>query len=164
MTDIIPMERIEMKILVIRGQRVMIDADLAEIYGVSTKALNQAVKRNIDRFPAEFMFCLTKTEKEEVVTNCDHLGKLRFSPVLPRAFTEYGALMLANILKSSRAVNTSVQIIRAFIRLRQMLLSHEALARKLMSLEKKYDGQFKIVFESIKRLLLPQQLRRRSLH
>lgn len=109
----------------------MIDADLAEIYGVSTKALNQAVKRNIDRFPAEFMFCLTKKEKEEVVTNCDHLGKLRFSPVLPRVFTEYGALMLA---------------------------------RKLMSLEEKYDGQFKIVFESIKRLLLPQQLRRRSLH
>lgn len=142
----------------------MIDADLAEIYGVSTKALNQAVKRNIDRFPAEFMFCLTKKEKEEVVTNCDHLGKLRFSPVLPRVFTEYGALMLANILKSPRAVNTSVQIIRAFIRLRQMLLSHEALARKLMSLEEKYDGQFKIVFESIKRLLLPQQLRRRSLH
>jgi hypothetical protein len=92
-----------------------------------------------------------------------HIGKLRFSPVLPRAFTEYGALMLANILKSPRAVNTSVQIIRAFIRLRQMLLSHEAPARKLMLLEENYDGQFKIVFESIKRLLLPQQLRRRSL-
>lgn len=164
MTDLIPMERIEMKILVIRGQRVMIDADLAEVYGVSTKRLNEQVKRNLERFPEDFMFELTAKEKEEVVAFCDHLGKLKFSPVLPRVFTEHGALMLANVLKSPRAVRTSIQVVRAFTRLRQLLLSHGALARKLASLEKKYDDQFKVVFEAIKRLLLPQQLRRRSLH
>lgn len=99
-----------------------------------------------------------------MVANCDHLRKLKFSAALPRAFTEHGALMLANILKSSRAVKTSIQVVRAFTRLRQLLLSHEELARKLTTLEKKYDEQFKVVFEAIKRLLLPQQMRRRSIH
>lgn len=155
MTDIIPMERIETKILVIRGQRVMIDADLAEIYDVTTKALNQAVKRNLERFPPQFMFSLTKEEKVELVTSCDRFNNLKHSTVLPHVFTEHGSLMLANVLKSPRAVKTSIQVVLAFTHLRQLLLSHEELARKLMSLEEKYDGQFKIVFESIKRLLLP---------
>ena len=110
---VVPMERIERAILLIRGEKVMLDIDLAELYGVETKALNQAVKRNLDRFPPDFMFQLTTAEKKEVVTNCDHLIKLRFSPNLPYAFTEHGALMLANVLNSERAAQTSVQVVRA---------------------------------------------------
>jgi hypothetical protein len=94
-------ERIEQAILVIRGQRVMLDSDLAKLYGVSTKALNQGVKRNTDRFPKDFMFRLTQQEKSEVVTNCDHLSKLKFSPTMPFAFTEHGAIMVANVLNSA---------------------------------------------------------------
>lgn len=164
MTDIIPMERIENRILIIRGQRVMIDADLAEIYGVSTKRLNEQVKRNLERFPGDFMFELERNEKEELVANCDRFRRLKHSTSLPRAFTEHGALMLANVLKSQRAVVTSIQVVRAFTRLRQLLLSHEELAKKLMILEQKYDEQFKVVFEAIRRLMLPQQLRRKSVH
>jgi hypothetical protein len=113
--DLIPMERILKAILNIRGQRAILDADLAALYGVSTKVLNQAVKRNIERFPPDFMFSLTPTEKAEVVTNCDHLSRLRFSPALPNAFTEHGALMAANVLKSDRAVRASIQIIRTLL-------------------------------------------------
>lgn len=97
-TGLIPMERIERAILLIRGEKVMLDSDLADIYGVSTKVMNQAVKRNATRFPLDFMFQLTEAEKTEVVTNCDHLNRLKFSPFLPFAFTEHGALMLANVL------------------------------------------------------------------
>ena len=96
-TSLIPVERIERSILLIRGQKVMLDSDLAEIYGTSTKALNQAVKRNRDRFPGDFSFQLTRMEKREVVTNCDHLEKLKYSSALPYAFTEYGAVMLASV-------------------------------------------------------------------
>ena len=117
--SIVPMESIERSIFFIRGQKVMLDADLAKLYGVPTKVLNQAVKRNIERFPLDFMFQLTKDEKDEVVTNCDHLKKLKFSPNLPYAFTEHGAIMLATILNSPVAVQASIQIVRAFIRLRQ---------------------------------------------
>jgi len=106
-TIIVPVERIEQSILLIRGHRVMLDADLADLYRVPTKALNQAVKRNKDRFPGDFMFQLTKEEKAEVVTNCDHLQKLKFSPTLPYAFTEHGAIMLANVLNSQVAVQVS---------------------------------------------------------
>ncbi len=108
----IPPERIGRRILLIRGQRVMLDADLAELYRVPTKALNQAVKRNPARFPSDFMFRLTRREKQEVVTNCDHLRNLKFSPVLPSAFTEHGALMLASVLNSRRAVEVSVSFPR----------------------------------------------------
>ncbi|MBU1299516.1 MAG: ORF6N domain-containing protein [Bacteroidetes bacterium] len=154
---LIPIERIEKSILLIRGQKVMIDADLAVLYGIPTKALKQAVKRNIDRFPEDFMFELTSEEKHEVVTNCDHLKKLKFSPYLPYAFTEHGALMLANVLNSEKAVRVSVQIVRTFVRLRQMLASNAELARKLDALEKKYDEQFKVVFEAIRQLLTPPE-------
>jgi len=119
--SLIPIERVERSILLIRGEKVMLDADLAKIYGVPTKALNQAVKRNIDRFPDDFMFQLTKHEKEEVVTNCDHLKRLKFSPTLPHAFTEHGAIMLATVLNNPIAVRASIQVVRAFIRLRRML-------------------------------------------
>ena len=131
----------------------MLDADLAELYGVTTKALNQAVKRNADRFPGDFMFRLNEAEKREVVTNCDHLSRLKFSPALPHAFTEHGAVMLANVLRSSVAVQASIQVVRAFVRLRELLAAHKGLARKLVALEKKYDRQFAVVFDAIRQLM-----------
>ncbi|MCX5885652.1 MAG: ORF6N domain-containing protein [Proteobacteria bacterium] len=115
---------------------MILDADLAHIYGVKTKALNQAVKRNIDRFPADFVFTLTAAEKMEVVTNCDHLSQLKFSRSLPYTFTEHGAIMAANVLNSPEAVKMSVFVVRAFIKMRQMLSDHRQLARKLSELEK----------------------------
>ncbi len=150
---LIALERIERSIIFLRGQKVMLDADLAILYGIPTKALKQAVKRNLDRFPSDFMFELTEEEKSEVVTNCDHLAKLKFSPYLPYAFTEHGALMLANVLNSPKAMQVSVQIVRTFIRLREILATHKDLARKLEEMEKKYDQQFKIVFDAIRQLI-----------
>ena len=152
---LIPAERIERAILLIRGEKVMIDADLAALYGVSTKAFNQAVKRNIERFPPDFRFQLTAGERDKVVTTCDHLARLKFSPVLPYAFTEHGAIMAANVLNSPRAVQASIMVVRAFVRLRQMLASHAELARKLEALERKYDAQFKVVFDAIRELMTP---------
>jgi hypothetical protein len=119
-STIIP-EVVASRILFLRGQRVMLDADLAELYGVTTKRLNEQVKRNTDRFPGDFMFQLTLAEKAEVVANCDHLGQLKFSSSLPYAFTEHGALMLGNVLKSSRAVEVSLLVVRAFVQIREML-------------------------------------------
>jgi len=162
-TSIIPQEKIERSIIYLRGQKVMIDADIAELFGVPTKALKQAVKRNIDRFPSDFMFELTNEEKQEVVTNCDHLKKLKYSSYMPFAFTEYGALMLANVLNSPRAVQVSIQIVRTFVRLREMLASNIELARKLEELEKKYDHQFKVVFDAIKQLLTPPEKPKRQI-
>ena len=161
--SLVPMERIERAIILIRGKKVMLDSDLAELYGVETKVLNQAVKRNASRFPADFMFQLTEAEKNEVVTNCDHLARLKFSPHLPYAFTEHGALMLANVLNSERAAQTSVQVVRAFVRLRQMLASNAELARKLETMEKKYDAQFKVVFDAIRQLMSPPEPKRREI-
>ena len=143
------------RILFLRGLRVMLYADLAEIYGVSTAQLNQQVRRNRGRFPADFMFQLSITEKAEVITNCDHLRRLKFSPTRPYAFTEHGAVMLASVLSSARAVETSVQIVRAFIRLREAIGAHRDMARKLEVLEKKYDGQFKVVFEALREIMAP---------
>ena len=153
--SLIPMERIERAILLIRHEKVMLDLDLAAIYGVTTKRLNEQVKRNLMRFPADFMFQLTEAEKSEVVANGDHLARLKFSPHLPYAFTEHGALMLANVLSSERAAQTSVQVVRAFVRLRQLLSSNAELARKLDAMEKKYDAQFKVVFDAIRQLMSP---------
>ena len=151
-------ERIEQAILVIRGQRVMLDSDLAKLYGVSTKALNQAVKRNTDRFPKDFMFRLTQQEKSEVVTNCDHLSKLKFSPTMPFAFTEHGAIMVANVLNSERAVEVSIYVVRAFVKLREMLGTHKALAQKLAELERQvesHDSHIRSLFEAIRQLMEP---------
>jgi hypothetical protein len=131
---------LESRILTIRGRSVMIDADLAELYGVETRVLNQAVRRNRDRFPAEFMFQLTGAEKKEVITNCDHLARLKFSPVLPLAFTEHGTLMLGNVLNSERAIEVSLLVVRTFVSIRQMLSSHKDLAAKLNELERKVGG------------------------
>ena len=153
---LVPLERIERSILLIRGEKVIIDADLAGFYGVPTKRLNEQVKRNIDRFPEDFMFQLSQGEKDEVVANCDHLNNIKFSPTLPYAFTEHGALMAANVLNSPQAVEMSVFVVRAFVRLRQLLSSHADLARKVNALEKKYDHQFKAVFDAIRELMSPK--------
>jgi hypothetical protein len=143
---------IESRILFLRGKRVLIDSDLAALYGVSTFRLNEQVKRNLDRFPAEFMFRLEIREKTEVIANCDRLKNLRYSASLPFVFTEYGALMVASILNSPTAIQVSVEVIRAFVRMREMLTSHGELADKLVALEEKYDVQFLEVFESIEML------------
>jgi hypothetical protein len=149
-------EMLGRRILVIRSSKVMLDADLAEIYGVTTKALNQAVKRNIGRFPSDFMFQLNADEKQEVVTNCDHLTKLKFSASMPYAFTEHGALMLGNVLKSSRAVEVSLNVVRAFVQLREMLSTHKELALKLEELERKtssHDQAIAGIIDAIRSLM-----------
>src|ERR1700710_3080092 len=128
---VVPVERVERRILMIRGEKVLLDADLADLYGATTKRLNEQVRRNRDRFPADFMFQLKAEEKSEVVANCDHLARLKFSPSLPLAFTEHGAIMAANVWSPPRAIAASVMVVRAFVRLRQMLASHADLARKL---------------------------------
>lgn len=159
-------ERIEQSILVIRGQRVMLDSDLAKLYGVSTKALNQAVKRNTDRFPKDFMFRLTQQEKSEVVTNCDHLSKLKFSPTMPFAFTEHGAIMVANVLNSVRAVEVSIYVVRAFVKLREVLGTHKALAHKLAELERQvesHDNHIRSLFEAIRQLMEPPRQKSRRI-
>lgn len=123
-------------ILDLRRRKVLIDADLAEIYGVTTKALNQAVNRNAERFPGDFVFRLTSKEKMEVVTNCDHLARLKFSPALPRAFTEHGAIMAASVLNSPQAVAMSVFVVRAFVRMREQLAANAAILRRLAEIDK----------------------------
>lgn len=150
----VPNEQIEKSILFIRGQRVMLDSDLARIYGVSTKRLNEQVSRNLDRFPKDFMFQLTEIEgqslRSQIATSKIGRGGRRF---LPYAFTEHGVVMLAGVLNSPVAVQSSVQVVRAFIYLRQVLSTHNDLVRKLNMLERKYDNQFKSVFEAIKKLM-----------
>jgi hypothetical protein len=134
--------RVESLILRIRGHRVMIDADLAALYGVPTKRLNEQVKRNARRFPEDFCFQLSVAEKSEVVANCDHLARLAFSSSSPHAFTEHGAIMAANVLNSPRAVEMSVHVVRAFVRLREVIASHKELVKRVDELEACYDGQF----------------------
>ena len=151
--------KIQQRILLIRGEKVIVDADLAEAYGVTTKALNQAIRRNADRFPPDFMFRLTKDEKQEVVTNCDHLQNLKFSPVNPRVFTEHGAIMAASVLNSPKAVEVSVFVVRAFVQLREVLAGHKELARKISQLERKlgdHDKQIMVLVEAIKQLMDPK--------
>ena len=152
-----PARPLETRIILVRGERVMIDADLAAVYGMPTKALNQAVKRNPRRFPADFAFRLSAAEKSEVVTNCDHLARLRFASARPYAFTEHGAIMAANVLNSRRAVELSVEVVRAFARLREMVASHKELAKRLDELESRYDRQFKAVFDAIRELMRPPE-------
>ncbi|WP_422015292.1 ORF6N domain-containing protein [Roseateles sp.] len=132
--------RIEGRILVLRGQKVIIDADLASLYGVPTRRLNEQVKRNRDRFPDDFMFQLDAAEKAEVVANCDHLHKLKFSKVLPYAFTEHGAIQAANVLASPQAVEMGIYVVRAFVRMRELAVVHADLAKRLDELEQKTEG------------------------
>ena len=160
---LIPPERIERSILLIRGQKVMLSADLAELYQVEPRVLVQAVKRNIARFPGDFMFQLTEEEfsnlKSQIVISS--WGGLRRAR--PYAFTEQGVAMLSSVLRSKRAIQVNIEIMRAFVRLRRMLASHADLARKLEALEKKYDAQFRVVFEAIRELMKPPETKRRPI-
>jgi hypothetical protein len=153
--SLVPMERIERAIIVVRSEKVMLDSELAEIYGVETKRLNEQVQRNLNRFPKDFMFQLTLAEyanlRSQIATSSSYGGR-RY---LPYAFTEHGALMLANVLNSERAAHTSVMVVRAFVKLRQMLATNAVLSRKLDAMEKKYDAQFKVVFDAIRQLMSP---------
>ena len=154
MPNIVPVERIEKSIYLIRAQKVMLDRDLAELYEVETAQLKRAVRRNIDRFPKDFMFELTKQELEDWrcqfgTSNSVRMG-LRHRPM---AFTEQGVAMLSSILRSKRAVQVNIEIMRAFVRLREMISSHKDLERKLAALENKYDEQFKVVFDAIRALM-----------
>ena len=162
---IIPTERIEQAIYLIRGQNVMLDRDLAELYGVETRALIQAVKRNPTRFPEDFMFQFTPEELENwrsqiVMANPAAKMGLRRRPY---AFTEQGVAMLSSVLRSERAVQVNVEIMRTFVRLRRLLVSHEDLARKLAALERKYDRSFQVVFEAIRQLMKPPDKARRPI-
>ena len=151
---LIPKERISRSILLLRGQKVMLDADLASLYEVETKVLVQAVKRNLVRFPEDFMFQLSKDEfadlRSQSVTSS--WGGRRYPPY---AFTEQGVAMLSSVLRSERAVRVNIEIMRAFVRLRDMLAENATLARRLEALERNYDAQFKIVFEAIRELMAP---------
>jgi hypothetical protein len=151
----IPAERIEKAILLVRGQKVMLDRDLAELYGVTTGNLNKAVKRNLDRFPPDFMFQLKQEEYESLRFQFGILKKGQHSKYLPYAFTEQGVAMLSSVLRSKRAVHVNIEIMRAFVRLRQFLSAHKELEQKLEEMEMKYDEQFQVVFEAIRQLMTP---------
>jgi phage regulator Rha-like protein len=166
MHEIIPQEVVEQRIFLIRKQRVMIDRDLAELYGVETKYLNRQVKRNIERFPEEFMFRLTSVEKNELVTICHRFKTMKHSSSMPYAFTEHGVAMLASVLKSERAVKISINIIKAFVKLRAILSTHKELAYKLKQLERKFekhDEEIHIIFEAIRQLMSPPEKKQRKI-
>ncbi len=156
MTEMIPVETISSQIHLVRGVKVMLDRDLAGLYGVETKALKQAVRRNIERFPEDFMFELTKQEfqnlRSQLVTSS--WGGTRYPPM---AFTEQGVAMLSSVLRSDRAIQVNVQIMRTFNKMREMIAGHEELRKRIEDLEKKYDEQFEIVFEAIKELLFQDE-------
>lgn len=147
-------EVVEGKILLVRGQKVMLDSDLAALYRVETKALNQAVKRNPGRFPADFMFQLTGEEEASLRSHfvTSKRGGRRYPPY---AFTEQGVAMLSSVLNSERAIQVNIAIMRAFVKLRQLLATHKDLARKLEQMEQKYDAQFKVVFDALRQLMQP---------
>ncbi len=164
MKQIVTTNIIESKIYLIHGQRVMLDNDLAELYEVPTKALVQAVKRNIKRFPKDFMFQMENQDvinlRSQSVTSSLGYGGRRY---LPYAFTEQGVAMLSSVLNSDRAIEVNILIMRAFVKLREMIASHKDLARKLDELEKKYDGQFQIVFEAIRQLMAIEEKPKRKI-
>jgi hypothetical protein len=175
-SSIIPVERIQRSILLIRGEKVLLDADLAALYDVETKALIQAVKRNIERFPPDFMFQLTISEfddlrsqfgtsnlRSQIVTSSSGGSDWGGRRYRPYAFTEQGVAMLSSVLRSKRAVQVNVAIMRAFVQLRRMLGSHADLARKFEALERKYDAQFKVVFDAIRELMMPPEPKRKSI-
>ncbi len=161
MNNIVHRELIESSILFVRGQKVLLDEDLAKLYGVKTKRLLEAVKRNLDRFPEDFMFKLYLKEwsdlRSQVATSSLNYGGRRY---LPYAFTEQGVAMLSSVLRSKRAVSVNIEIMRTFVKLRRMLATHKDLAYKLAQLEKKYDSQFKIVFDAIRKLMTPPDPKR----
>lgn len=158
MDELIPLERIENRIFLLRGLKVMLSTHLAELYCVEHRALMQAVKRNIERFPEDFMFQLDNNEykllKSQIVISNRGRGGARHNPY---AFTEQGVAMLSSVLRSQRAIDVNIQIMRTFVKLREMLISHEELSRKLKEMEKKYDKQFTIVFRALEQIIKPQE-------
>jgi phage regulator Rha-like protein len=157
---IITEEFIMSKILLIRDQKVMIDSDLATLYSVTTKQLNQQVKRNIKRFPSNFMFQLTEIEKEQVVANCDHLNKLKFSSTLPYVFTENGTMMLGNVLSSDRAIEFSIKIVEAFIKMREFLTTDLSVKLEIEEIKKKlinHDKNIEVVFSYLDEMMEKQE-------
>jgi ORF6N domain-containing protein len=163
---LVRVETIQRTVIALRGHNVIIDADLAVAYGVTTRALKQAVKRNIRRFPPDFRFQLTKTEQEEVITNCDHLRNLKFASARPWAFTEHGAMMAASVLNSPRAVEMSVFVVRAFIRLRDTARNQTALLANIDALERRvtgHDQDIEEMFLSLRRLINPPRKPRRQI-
>ncbi len=151
--SIIPAERIQQCILLLRGEKAMLDRDLAELYGVETKRLNEAVKRNIERFPDDFMFKLDKREADQLVANCDRFESLKHAGSTPYAFTEQGIAMLSSVLRSPQAVAVNIAIMRTFVQLRRILADNAILRKKIESLEKKYDEQFQQVFAVLKAMI-----------
>jgi hypothetical protein len=161
--EVVPTEIIENRIFIIRGQRVMLDSDLAEIYCVTTKRFNEQFRRNIERFPSDFAFKLTSDEFEilrsQIATSRSHGGR-RY---LPYVFTEHGAIMAANVLNSKCAIEASINVVRAFVKLREMLETNKDLARKFKALEKKYDDQFRVVFDAIRALMTEEEKPKRKI-
>ncbi len=160
----IPIEQVENAIVLIRGEKVILDSDLAKLYGVTTTRLNEQVRRNQSRFPEDFAFRLTKSEFANLISqfatsSASHGGRRK----PPLVFTEHGAIMAANVLNSKTAVEMSVEVVRAFVRLRQMLVSNAELARKLNGIEMKYDAQFKVVFDAIRQLMTPPEPKRKQI-
>ncbi|MBI4825331.1 MAG: ORF6N domain-containing protein [Nitrospirae bacterium] len=164
MTDIISAEIIEKKIYLIRGLKVMLDRDLAELYEVDTKVFNQAIKRNAKRFPDDFMFQLSQSEAAELSrSQFVTLKRGQNIKYLPYAFTENGVAMLSGVLNSDRAITVNIQIMRTFTKLREMLSSHKELRQKIEEMEKKYDNQFKIVFDAIRQLMTPPETKSKKI-
>ncbi len=145
----------EQRILILRDQKVMLDFHLAELYGVETRALKQAVRRNPERFPADFMFQLSADESRLLVSQTVIPGLSKLGGAVPMAFTEQGVAMLSSVLRGERAIQVNIAIMRAFVNLRQLLATHTELAGKLDEMEKKYDGQFRMVFDALRRLMAP---------
>jgi hypothetical protein len=162
MTNLIPHERIEQNILLLRGEKIMVSNHLAELYGVEVRALIQAVKRNAERFPADFMFQLSAREWKNLKSQFV-ISSWGGSRTPPYAFTEQGVAMLSSVLHSPRAVQVNIGIMRAFVRLRQLLATNAGLSRQLAALEKKYDAQFKVVFDAIRQLMTPPETKRREI-
>ncbi|MBM4122585.1 MAG: ORF6N domain-containing protein [Nitrospira sp.] len=165
MESLVSSERIEKSILLLRGHKVMLDSDLAKLYGVQTRVLNQAVRRNQSRFPADFMFRLNQNEAIALRSQFVILksGRGQHRKYLPYAFTEQGVAMLSSVLNSERAVQVNIAIMRAFVRLREMIASNKELARRLDELERKYDKQFKVIFDAIRELMKPAAPPRRQI-
>ena len=153
MSELIPIETIATKILIIRGKKVLIDSDLAKLYAIETKGLKRAVRRNIERFPEDFMFEITKEEYDSLRSQFGTLKRGAHAKYLPYVFTEQGIAMLSSVLNSPQAVKVNIQIMRAFVKLREFMLSNKELHEKIDAMERKYDKQFKIVFDALRTLL-----------
>ena len=162
MQELIPTEIIERKIYLIRGHKVMLDKDLASLYDVKPIRLREQVKRNLKRFPDDFMFQLNDEEIDFMVSQNAIPSRKHLGGYNPYVFTEQGVAMLSTVLNSDRAIEVNIQIMRAFVKLREMLATHKNLARKLASMEKKYDAQFKIVFDALRQLMEPQEMKKKG--